>query len=153
MAQDKHLRILLGFIFVLVIAALAVFVLQQRGQPAYSLGTEPADVVNNFFVALHQNDFEKAYGYIQPSIDNPSIEFWEQGLNGRYNNDVIAIYPVDTTYGLVETEATVHVEVVHMRVSTTGDRWTEDAYISLRKDANGDWRITNLPYPYDRIFD
>ena len=63
MKQDRFLTGILIGIAVLVVIALAVFFLRQ-GSQSYISEDAPEGVVHNYVLAVLNDDYEKAYGYL-----------------------------------------------------------------------------------------
>ena len=68
MRQDRFLTGILIGIAVLVVIALAVFFLRQ-GSQSYISEDAPEGVVHNYVLAVLNDDYEKAYGYLA-NLDN-----------------------------------------------------------------------------------
>ena len=65
-STDRFLIGIVAGVIALVVIAFAVAYL--RPAPAYRAGSEPADVAHNYLLALQQGDYERAYGYLLPSL-------------------------------------------------------------------------------------
>ena len=63
MKQDRFLLIILGVIGVLMVAAVSLFFTRQNSQ-TYKPDDSPENIVRNYLLALNQEDYEKAFGYI-----------------------------------------------------------------------------------------
>jgi hypothetical protein len=64
---DKHLILIVVSALVLVVITLVVAL--TRPEPAYREGDTPEGVAHNYLLALQQEDFERAFGYLSPSLD------------------------------------------------------------------------------------
>ena len=64
---DKYLiGIVVGSI-VLVITSM--FMVQSMPEPSYKDGVSPESVAHNYLLALHQDDYVRAYGYLSMQLD------------------------------------------------------------------------------------
>ena len=73
MKQDRFLTGILIGIAVLIVAALAVF-FTRKDNLAYVSDSTPEGVVQNYVVALHKRDFEKAYTYVATLTNKPTFD-------------------------------------------------------------------------------
>lgn len=65
----KNDRFLIGIVAgVLLLVIIAFVVVLQRPLPTYQTDDTPEGVVHNYLLALRQGDFDRAYGYLSPSI-------------------------------------------------------------------------------------
>ena len=91
MKQDRFLTGILIGIGVLVVAALAVFFTRQDTQ-TYIAEDIPEGVVHNYFLALINKDYEKAYGYLADLEYKPTYEeFRRPFLNGYIRPEDTAV--------------------------------------------------------------
>jgi hypothetical protein len=63
---DKLLIGIVAGIVLVVVAAFAILLL--RPAPAYAADDTPEHIVHNYLLALQQQDYERAYGYLLPSL-------------------------------------------------------------------------------------
>jgi len=82
---DGFLIILVAGVVLLIVGA---FVLLRLQPPAdYRPGSDPADVAHNYLFALQQEDYERAYTYLSPSMANyprKGSDFSAQVFNNGY---------------------------------------------------------------------
>jgi len=64
---DKFLVGIVVGVVVLVATAFAVALL--RPKPTYQLEDTPKGVAHNYLLALQQEDYKRAYGYLSPTIE------------------------------------------------------------------------------------
>ncbi|MEZ4514309.1 MAG: hypothetical protein R3C62_20735 [Chloroflexota bacterium] len=147
---DKSLLIIVGGILLLIVAVF-IFVL-RRPAPQYQTEDSPESIAHNYLLSLRQQDYDRAYGYLSPTLVNyPATvnEFIDDIQSNRWafrlDNDVsLAVESVRTT----DNQATVtiqettfyhsglfdssqSVDTFMMRLSQTGDGWKitqADAY-------------------------
>ena len=79
MKQDRFLIGILVGIAVLIIAALAIF-FTRKDNLTYTEALTPEATVQNYVVALHKRDFDKAYGYLAELPGKPSAETFRQAF-------------------------------------------------------------------------
>jgi len=65
--SDKILIWIVGGIVLLVIAAFAIALVKPK--PTYMADESPDGVAFNYLFAVQQGDYDRAYGYVSPSID------------------------------------------------------------------------------------
>lgn len=63
---DKVLIGIVAGVVVVVLAAFALLLLRPR--PVYVADDTPEHIVHNYLLALQQEDYERAYGYLLPSL-------------------------------------------------------------------------------------
>jgi len=83
---DKYLiGIVVGSI-VLVITSM--FMVQSMPEPSYKDGVAPESVVHNYLLALHQDDYVRAYSYLSMQLDGypqTADEFEDLVLNNSWD--------------------------------------------------------------------
>jgi len=146
MKQDRFLTGILIGIGVLVVAALAVFFMRNDTRTYISEDT-PEGVVHNYVVALLDDDYEKAYGYLADLEHKPTYEqFRDSFLKGMVNPNSMA---VDIGAAEVSND-TASVEVALIYNSTdpfsTSYRDTSQRAVLVRQ--NGSWKLSSLPYNF-----
>ena len=144
MKQDRFLVGILVGIAVLIIVALGVF-FTRKDNLVYGDESTPAGVVQNYVVALHKKDYEKAYGYLAELKNKPTFEIFRQSFMGYVN-------PQGTGLSVGETEisddvATVNLEIIYTPGDpfSSGYRNVDYAYLVLQ---NGAWKIKQMPYNF-----
>jgi hypothetical protein len=144
---DKFLIGIVTGIILLVVVAF-IFALNKPKQ-TYQSDDNPKGVAFNYLFALQQGDYERAYGYILPSIsgyprtlnifiDDIKDNSWRfNGLNSS-----------STTLEVESTDITGQRADVEIRETRfyEGDLFSSGQYTStfqmeLRQDKNGDWKI------------
>jgi hypothetical protein len=65
--SDKYLILIVAGALLLV--AITLVVTLTRPEPAYRDEDTPEGVAHNYLLALQQEDFERAFGYLSPSLD------------------------------------------------------------------------------------
>ena len=145
MRQDRFLTGILVGIAVLVVIALAVFFLRQNSQ-SYIAEESPEGVVHNYVLAVLNNDYEKAYGYLADLDNKPTYEqFRDAFLKGMVNpnNSAVDIGQSDIN----DDTASVEVALIYSPSDpfSTGYRDVQRA-ILVRQ--GGAWKLSSMPGYY-----
>ncbi len=145
MKQDRFLIAILLGIGLLMVASVGLYWWRQQRQ-SYLPDDAPEAVVHNYALALHRHDFERAYGYLAETEKRPDFaSFRTAFLTGMLNIDQAAIEIGRAQ--IYDDQAVVQVRVIY----ATGAPFSPDpgapGTASLVRQ-NGQWRITEMPYPY-----
>ncbi len=145
MKQDRVLVAILVVVIVLIALSLTLFFL-RRGDVDYGLDDSPEGVVRNFVLALHKEDYQRAYGYLHDADGKPSLtEFRSDLLNLTWEIDDSGLQLGDTE--ISGDEAVVRLTIIHGGSEPFDSSWNEssDAWLILQ---DGEWKLTYMPYPY-----
>ena len=145
MRQDRFLTGILVGIVVLVVIALAVFFLRQVSQ-SYISEDLPEGVVHNYVLAVLNDDYEKAYGYLADLDNKPTYEkFRDAFLTGvvNPNNSAVDIGTSEVT----DDTASVEVALIYNPSDpfSTGYRDVQRAVLVKQ---NGAWKLSSMPGYY-----
>jgi hypothetical protein len=146
MKQDRFLTGILIGIGVLVIAALAVFFIRRDTQ-SYVQEDVPESVVHNYVVALLNQDYEKAYGYLADLDNKPTYDEFRNsfvtGILGNAGNSAVDVGESQVT----EENATVEVAMIYNPSDpfSTGYRDVQNAILVKQ---GGEWKISSMPTYY-----
>jgi hypothetical protein len=145
MRQDRFLIGILVGIAALVVIALVVFFLRQ-GSQSYVAEDSPEAVVHNYVLAVLDNDYEKAYGYLADLDNKPTYEqFRDAFLKGMVNpnNSAVDIGQSDVN----NDTASVEVALIYSPSDpfSTGYRDVQRA-ILVRQ--GGAWKLSSMPGYY-----
>ena len=145
MKQDKFLTGILIGIGVLILLALGLFFTRQDKRE-YVADSTPEGVVHNYVLAILEDNYEKAYGYLADLENKPTYEDFRQSFfNGSVNPQNSGV-----DVGAAEIngdEATVTVTVFFSTSDPFSSGYqTEDRALLVLQ--NGDWKISAMPYNY-----
>ena len=145
MKQDRFLTAILVGIGVLVVIALAVFFLRQNSQ-SYISEEAPEGVVHNYVLAVLNDDYEKAYGYLADLDHKPTYEqFRDAFLTGAVNPNNSA---VDIGNSEINADtASVEVALIYNPSDpfSTGYR---DVQRAVLVSQGGAWKLSSMPGYY-----
>jgi hypothetical protein len=145
MKQDRFLTGILIGIAVLVVIALAVFFLRKDTQSYVSEDT-PEGVVHNYVLAVLNNDYQKAYGYLADLENKPTYEqFRDAFIKGTVSPNNSA---VDVGKSEINNDtASVEVALIYNPSDpfSTGGRDIQRALL-VRQD--GAWKLSSMPGYY-----
>ncbi|MGZ9167027.1 MAG: Rv0361 family membrane protein [Anaerolineales bacterium] len=145
MKQDRFLTGILVGIAVLVVIALAVFFIRKDTQSYVSEDT-PEGVVHNYVLAVLNDDYQKAYGYLADLENKPTYEqFRNAFIQGMVNPNNSA---VDIGNSEVNGDtASVEVALIYNPSDpfSTGYR---DVQRALLVQQGGAWKISSMPCYY-----
>ena len=145
MRQDRFLTGILIGIAVLVVVALVVFFLRQ-GSQSYISEEVPEGVVHNYVLAVLNDDYEKAYGYLADLDNKPTYEqFRDAFLTGVVNPNNSAVDIGDSE--ITDETASVEVALIYNPSDpfSTGYR---DVQRAILVSQGGAWKLSSMPCYY-----
>jgi hypothetical protein len=145
MKQDRFLTGILIGIAVLVVVALVVFFLRQ-GSQSYVLEGAPEGVVHNYVLAVLNDNYEKAYGYLAELDNKPTYEqFRDAFLTGVINPNNSAVDIGNSE--ISDDMASVEVALIYNPSDpfSTGYR---DVQRALLVRQGGAWKLSSMPGYY-----
>ncbi len=145
---DKLLAAIIIGVLLTVVAAVVIVV--RRPPPSYREDNTAENIVHNYLLALEQQDYVRAYGYISPSLDSyPSSvdRFIEQVRGNKYafplDDDSITL-EIDSSRNIGASDDLMQVSVRQTTFSR-GGLFGSSQYSSLYdvqvKRENGAWKI------------
>ena len=146
MKQDRFLTGILIGIAVLIVVALTVFFSRKDGNLNYVADDTPEGVVQNYVVALHKRDFDKAYGYLADLENKPTQEQFHQS----FLNHSISPQNAGVEIGKAEifgNSASVSLGVIYGQADLFSSGYRNADYAQLVRQ-NGAWKIKQMPYSF-----
>jgi hypothetical protein len=143
MKQDRFLTGILVGIGALILLALGLFFTRQDRRE-YVAEDAPEGVVHNYVLAILNQDYQKAYGYLADLENKPSYdEFRRAFLNGMVNPGEAG---VDVGTAVVnDDEAVVSLTVFYSyRDPFSSGYETTDRALLVNQD--GQWKLSYMPY-------
>lgn len=142
---DKLLFGIVIGIVALVIAAFAVLLLRPRLE--YVADDTPEHIVHNYLLALQREDYDRAYGYLQPdiagyprSVDRFRADInqnqWQFNIDQDRSTFEIAPAAINATFATVRVT-----QRVFYGEGLFGSSYDSDFSVSLRQ-AGPAWKIT-----------
>lgn len=148
MKQDRFLIGILVGIGGLIIVAVGAFFVRQDSYD-YVTDTTPDGVVHNFLFAIHQEDYERAYGYLADREGKPSLTEFRAQLSQEYIRYSDAIVRV-LSYDVVQNEDGSREAVVDLEIGHTGGGPFDTGYsssdVAILVEQDGQWKIKEMPY-------
>jgi hypothetical protein len=145
MKQDRFLTGILIGIAVLVVLALVVFFLRQ-GSQSYVSEEAPEDVIHNYVLAVLNDDYEKAYGYLAALDNKPTYEqFRDAFLKAVVNPNNAA---VDIGHSEINDDtASVEIALIYNASDPFSTGYRDVQRAILIREA-GAWKISSMPCYY-----
>jgi hypothetical protein len=142
MKQDRFLTGILIGIAALIIIALAVF-FTRKDNLVYIDDSAPTGVVQNYIVALHKHDYEKAYGYLADLKDKPTLQQFKESFFNSY------ISPSSTGVEVLTAEisddlASVELSLIYNQRDPFSSGYRNVDHAQLIRQ-NGSWKIKQMP--------
>lgn len=145
MKQDRFLLFILAVIGLLVITAIALFFIRKNSQ-TYVAEETPEGVLRNYVLAVNQEDYARAYGYLQDVEAKPDYEKFQQQLTnkiGILHQTALKIISVEIS----EDKAKIKVVITREGSDLFDNRYNTHQTISLIKQDEA-WKLTRMPYPF-----
>jgi hypothetical protein len=144
MKQDRFLIGILIGIGVLVVAAFVLFFVRQS-QLNYVAEDTPAGVVQNYVLALHKGNYQKAYAYLAEGDYKPTYdEFRRPFITKQIDIGSADIQMGETNY--LDQDAVVSL-VTSSYYGGISESYNRTDTAQLRK-VNGQWKIILMIQPY-----
>ena len=146
---DKFLIAIVAGVILLVVVVLAVALLRPN-QPTYQADDTPEGVAHNYLLALQLEEYERAYGYLSPTlpgyptdvdkfVNNVEGDRWSFGYFD--NDDVsLAIEAVNVTGD--RAKVVVRRTEFHQGGLFDSGQYSTTFEMTLRRE-DGAWKITN----------
>jgi len=142
MKQDRFLTGILIGIAVIVVVALAVF-FTRKDTLVYVADDNPAGVVQDYVVAIHKNDYEKAYSYLADLPNKPTSDHFQQSF---FNHSVD---PSNAALELGKIQITGKTATVALNINYAPNDPFSEGYRNVDYaqlvNQNGAWKIRQMP--------
>lgn len=144
-------KFLLGIVIAAIVLVAAAFaVVLTRPKPAYQAEDTPEGVVHNYLLALREDDYERAYGYLLPTIEGypESARAFEEDIqnsNWAFGPDdtSTAVEVVSARLGANTAVVTVRETSFHQGGLFDSSQYARTFDMQLRRDPrSGAWRIS-----------
>ena len=145
MKQDRFLLGILIGIGVLVVVALTLFFVRPDNQ-SYVDDSTPNGVVHNYSLALYQEDYEKAYGYLGEAEFKPTFSEFQKSFFNHYVDPRNAGLEIgESKISGEDAFVTLYLIYNPSDPFSSGYRNTETAQLERQ---NGKWKIMQMPYNF-----
>ena len=150
--MKKTDKILLGIVIGIVLLVVFSFVLAlNKPQPSYMPDDSPEGAAFNYLFAMQQKNYERAYGYLSPSIKGypRTVDVFVDDVD-TFSYTFRRLYDTSTTLNVEST--TITGETAHVGIQETrfyeGDLFSSGQYsyffnMTLHMDTNGQWKIVD----------
>jgi len=150
--MKKNDKMLIGIVIgIVLLIIVALMVTLAKPEPTYQSEETPEGVTHNYILAFQKEDFERAYGYLSPSLDGypETLAEFEDDVHEnpwRFRMDT----NITISLGEVKTiSSKTLVKVTESRFDGGGlfdsGQRTTDFDIELKLD-NGAWKIIDSDY-------
>lgn len=145
MKNDRFFNgILIGIAAIVVIAVAVYFIRQDRKQ--YLAEDTPAGVVNNYVLALYEQDYQKAYSYLAQLENKPDLTQFRQSFL-TYGTEIGNISLQVGESSIHTDSATVYLTMIRQAGGLFSEPYRDSQPAQLfLQDAQ--WKISNMPYPF-----
>jgi len=146
---DKILIGIVAGIILLVVTAFAIAL--SKPKPAYQAEDVPEGVAFNYLFALQQKDYERAYGYLSPSLKGypRSVEVFKDNIRDYgWSFKDLSVSSTTLEVGSVDlngqrADVTIHETRFYEGDLFNSSQYTYEFIITLRLDENGNWKIVD----------
>ncbi len=158
MQPKKFLNLIAGFILLVIVVALILFLVRDK-LPQYRDDKNPDAVVSNYLTAILRENYDQAYGYLGEWKQKPSYASFEQRVSGltgyQFCLEVIDYGGKRPDLG---NETTVYIETYRcgpewqVDWETYDHKYDAEPYIGPNearlKRIDGTWKIEQMPLPW-----
>ncbi|MGB0383870.1 MAG: hypothetical protein ACPGWR_03520 [Ardenticatenaceae bacterium] len=138
------LAIVLG---VLLLLGVTFAVALLRPAPTYQSDEQPGGVAHNYLLALQRQEFERAYGYLSPTLkgyppsaDRFATDILDNRWNFEFNNNASVSVVVDSVK-VISEEAVISIrQTTFYRDGSLSSQYTTTFTIRLRQ-TDGAWKL------------
>ncbi|MBM3126304.1 MAG: hypothetical protein FJZ87_14755 [Chloroflexi bacterium] len=145
MKQDRFLIGILIGIGLLIVLALALFFTRQD-QREYLADHTPEGVVHNYVLAILNQDYQKAYGYLADLEHKPTYdEFRRSFFNGMVNPGNTGL---DVGTAEIHDDEAVVTLTLFYSYSDPFSSGYESMDRALLVEQDGNWKLNSMPYNF-----
>ncbi len=156
-------KILIGIVAGVILLVVVAFVVTLRQpSPSYQDETTPDGVAHNYLLALRQNEYERAYGYLSPTIlgyphdlDQFILDVEKHSWQFRQNEDVslaISSTSINNQTATIKVKETRYYDRDLLGSLFGGNQSVRSFNVTLRR-SNGTWKIVNANYYWDSCWE
>ena len=148
MTRDRFLIGILVGIGVLIAAALILFFIRSENSE-YVDDSTPQGALRNYFLAIHQRDYQRAYAYIMESAQKPDFDQFHKHFT-EYNVDTLSrtVVEIGEELPAVQSErVSIRVYLIRPATSLLGET-TRSARTVVLVRQDGQWKLEDAPYPF-----
>jgi hypothetical protein len=151
-------RFLIGIVVGIVVLVIVAFVVTlMRSEPAYQPEDTPKGVAHNYLLALQKEEYERAYGYLSPTLDGypTSVDKFTDAV-ARYSWKFR--FDADTTLAVESSREVGSQTVVRVRESRfeggnlIGNNQSITMFDVKLKFEQGAWKIVDADYYFARCW-
>lgn len=145
--NDKFLIGIVVGVILLIVTAFVIAI--NRPIVSYQDDSTPEGVINNYLLALQTQDYEKAYSYLHPELENypTSLDSFIQQvmanswLFGQYDNQRVSFEDIKAKISNQRANVEVFRTVFSQSGLFSSNQYTDSITFSLRQDSAGQWKI------------
>lgn len=150
MKEDKFLiGIVIGIIALVIVAVVAVL-LRTPASEEYVADDTPAGVVHNYFLAVQNEDYDRAYSYVSDELESkPDLDEFIRNVDTFAGNAQSSLQIGQTKVNQARAQVDVSITTYRPGGLFDSNSYSQPgtAYLEEAADGSG-WRLTEFPYPY-----
>ncbi|MFN3374786.1 MAG: hypothetical protein ACK44M_14625 [Chloroflexus sp.] len=139
-------RLLLGIVGgAVVLVVIAVVVVLARATPEYRAGIDPGDVVFNYILAVQRGEYERAYGYLSPTLPSYPRDVQAMRTNLRRfdpSSDDVSYAVIDTQINGDQATVMVRETMFYRSGLIGGSQFSTTVTFELQRTANS-WQLVS----------
>lgn len=146
MKRDRFLIAIIAGIALVAVLAILLFFTRRQDVSTYPSDDTPEGVVAAYVMALQNEDWERAYGYLAEGDDKPDLSRFRQSIFTEMPRQRGAGVEVQATQ-VDGNRATVNLMVVNIGGGLFADIYRNPGVAVLERQ-DGAWKIVEMPYPF-----
>ena len=150
-------KVLIGIVVGIVLLIVVALVVTLT-QPTYQAENTPEGVTHNYLLALQKEEYERAYGYLSPTLEGypASVEEFAEHIHDdsrRFRLDTDTTLSVGSAR-ITGSNATVTVRESRFRGGDLFDSGQSTEVFNMELDLqDGEWKIVYSSYYFRRCWD